>query len=400
MQKLYYENQYEKTFTAEIVNVIEKDKEFHIELDKTCFYPGYEGQPCDSGYIESIPVTKVYEDHGIVYHVGEKKPIKIHKVKCSIDWEKRYNNMQHHLGQHILSSCFIQLFNASTLKYSIGEEYCTIDVDKILDVSQIEEAEKLSNEIIFDNIPVEILYPSKSELKKLSINKALSKSGEQLRIVKIGDMELTPCCGLLPNSTIEAQLIKIKHREKCKDFTRLRFVCGKKAVLDSLSKDKSISKICKSLNCNKSNILDYVQNLTNDFNKIALENKDLKTKVADYEIQDMIKCSKKINNINIVKSIYTDSDLKYVTLLATKLTAFENVVAILAAKIEDRVYFIFMCSKNLKSLNMNLLLKDAITLIDGKGGGSSFSAQGCGKNTNNLDSALDYAIMKIEHSMN
>jgi len=161
MEKLYYEDQYKKDFTAEITEVIEKGNEFHIVLDKTYFYPEGGGQPSDTGLIENLPITMVYEKDGIIYHVSEKKPMKIHKVKCSIDFEKRFDNMQQHLGQHILSSAFSSLFNGNTIGFHLGKEHCTIDVDKILNVGQIEESEKLSNEIIFDNVSVEVLYPSK-----------------------------------------------------------------------------------------------------------------------------------------------------------------------------------------------------------------------------------------------
>ncbi|GIM27876.1 hypothetical protein CPJCM30710_05420 [Clostridium polyendosporum] len=400
MQKLYYENQYEKAFTAEIVNIIEKDKEFHIQLDKTYFYPEGGGQPSDTGYIESIPVTMVYENEGVIYHVASKKPIKIHRVKCSIDWDRRFDNMQQHLGQHILSSCFVELFNANTVGFHLGKDYCTIDVDKMLDITQIQEAENLSNNIILDNVPVEFLFPSKSELKKLPIKKTLPKTGEQIRIVKIGDIDVNPCCGLHPRSTIEVQLIKIRKWEKYKNTTRIEFLCGKRAISDSLSKYQFTSKICSTLKCSESDALAYIQKLTQDFNKIIAENRALKSEIADYEIQNMINESEKINNISIVKSIYTDSDLKYVNLLASKLTAFKNVIALFAVKSEDKAHLIFMCSKDLKDISMNSLLKDAITLIDGNGGGSSFSAQGGGKNTNNLDSAIDYAFMKVKNCLN
>src|SRR5690242_4759259 len=103
-QKLYYEDQYIKEFTAEIIEIIEKDTEFHIQLDKTAFFPGGGGQPCDIGTIEGSIISSVYEKNGNIYHVSNKKPIKIHKAKCKIDWAFRFDGMQQHLGQHILSS--------------------------------------------------------------------------------------------------------------------------------------------------------------------------------------------------------------------------------------------------------------------------------------------------------
>lgn len=399
MEKLYYEDQYKKDFTAEIIEVIEKGNEFHIVLDKTYFYPEGGGQPSDTGFIENLPIIMVYEKEGTIYHVSEKKPMKIHKVKCSIDFEKRFDNMQQHLGQHILSYAFSSLFNGNTVGFHLGKENCTIDVDKILTAEQIEEAEKLSNEIIFDNIVVEAFYPTKSELKKLPIKKSLPKTNEQIRLVKIGDVDLNPCCGTHPKSTLEVQLIKVRKFEKYKNSTRIEFLCGKRAVSYCFSREKFASKVCGTLRCSEDEVLVKIENLTQELNKLNAENRQLKSEIADYEIKTMIDNCESINNIKIVKSVYSDVDLRYVNLVASKLTAYENVIVLFAVKNENTANLIFMCSKSLKAISMNLLLKDAITLIDGKGGGSDFSAQGGGKNNNNLDSTLDYALMKVKNQI-
>jgi alanyl-tRNA synthetase len=399
MEKLYYENQYIKEFTAEILGIFEKGSEFHIELDKTYFYPEGGGQPCDTGYIEDIPVTMVYEENGIVYHVVTKKPIKIHRVKCSINWEDRIDNMQQHLGQHILSSAFIQLFNGNTSSFHLGNETCTIDIDKILSEEEVEEAERLANKIILDNIKVEFLLPTKSELKKLPLKKSLPKTDEQIRIVKIGELDYNPCCGLHFNSTIEVQLVKIRKWEKYKTSTRIEFVCGKRAVDYFIIRHKFASTICSTLKCNENEVLDRIEKLASDLNVANSENKVLKSQVADYEIKYMIENSEKVNNFNVVKTIYSNVDLKYANLIGNKLTSFDNVIALIAVKNGDTANLLFMCSKNIKEISMGSLLKDAITLIDGRGGGSDFSAQGGGKNNNNLESTLDYAFMKVKQAI-
>ncbi len=399
MEKLYYENQYEKDFVAEIIDIIEKDNEFHIELDKTYFYPEGGGQPSDIGFIENNPITMVYEQDGKVYHVSSKKPIKIHKVKCSINWDIRLDSMQQHLGQHILSAAFAELYNGNTSSFHLGRESCTIDIDKILTKDEISNAEALANKIITDNIKVEFLLPTKAELKKLPIRKTLPNTGNQIRIVKIGEIDYNPCCGIHPANTIEVQLVKIKKWEKYKNSTRIEFLCGKRAVDYFLLRDNFASSICSNLKCNETEVLTKIEKLVQDLNALTAENKALKSEVAEYEIQKMIENSEKVNGISIVKTVYSNSDLKYVNLIGTKLTSFENVIALLAVKNSETVNLIFMCSKNLKNISMNALLKDAISLIDGRGGGRDFSAQGGGKNNNNLDSTLDYAYMKVKQAI-
>lgn len=398
-QKLYYEDQYIREFTAEILNVIEKEGLFHIELNKTAFFPGGGGQPCDIGFIEDSKVSYVYEAAGTIYHVSNKKPIKIHKAKCKIDWDFRFDGMQQHLGQHLLSAAFLELFGANTVSFHLGKDICTTDIDKHLSDEELEKAEELVNRYIFDMRPVEFLTPSKSELKKLSLRRVPDIKEEELRVVRVMDTDTTACCGLHPKSTIEVQLLKIKGKEKAKGNLRIQYICGKRAAADALKTYKFSSKLCRSFNCNEEEVLIKINNMTSEYSSISAENKALKSQVADYEVQNIINSSETAANVRIVKNVFTNRDMKYVNLLASKLTSLENVVVLYGLKTDASANLIFMCSKDLKTINMNNLLKDAITLIDGKGGGSSFSAQGGGKSINNLESAVDYAFSKVKTSL-
>jgi alanyl-tRNA synthetase len=396
LEKLCYENPYQKDFTAEIINVTQNGKEYHIELDKTYFYPEGGGQPSDTGHINGAPVTYVYEKDEKIYHVVEVNPIKIHKVKCSIDFEKRYDYMKQHLGQHILSACIFDLYNSSTIGFHIGSDFATIDIDKVIEPSNIKSSEEKANKIVVESINIEVLYPSSSELKKLSLKKIPVKAGEKIRIVKIGDLDVNPCCGIHPSSTIEVQIIKVTKFEKYKNGLRIEFMCGERAVSDYILKHESIEKMSKLLRCNNATVLSEVQRLSGELNKALTEKRALKAEVAEYEVQNMLASAPKIGDIKVLKGIYDNVDLKYTNMLATKLVATPNVIVLFGVKCADKANILFMCSKDLNIISMNALLKDAITLIDGKGGGSAFSAQGGGKNNNNLDSALDYAHNKIK----
>lgn len=396
MEKLCYENPYQREFTAEVINVIEKENKYHVELDKTYFYPEGGGQPSDTGYINGASVTYVYEEDEKTYHVVEVKPLKIHRVKCSIDFEKRYDYMKQHLGQHILSACISDLFNATTIGFHLGTDSSSIDIDKAISSEDIKLAEKNANKIVLDNINIEVLYPTSSELKKLSLKKIPVKAGEKVRIVKIGDIDLNPCCGIHPSSTIEVQLIKITKFEKYKTGIRIEFMCGSRAVSDYVLKHEAIEKMSKLLSCNNATVLSEVERLSGELNKALTEKRALKAEVAEYEVQNMLTSAPKIEDIKVLKCIYDKIDLKYANILATKLVSTPKVIVLFGVKSEDKANLLFMCSKDLKIIAMDSLLKDAITLIDGKGGGSAFSAQGGGKNNNNLDSSLDYAYSKIK----
>ncbi len=397
MQKLYYDNPYLKEFTAEITAVIEKDNTFHIELNETCFYPEGGGQPSDAGFIEASPISYVYENEGHIYHVSSVKPHKIHRVKCTLDWQRRFDHMQQHLGQHILSACLSDLFSSHTIGFHLGEHYSTIDLDCQLNNEQLLQTESLANQMVFDRIPVEVLYPSKSELKKLSVKKSLPKMNDPLRLVKIGDLDLNPCCGTHPSSTLEVQGIKIIKHEKYKTGIRIYFVCGKRALQDYFAKDAFTSSLCMMLKCSKEDVLQKITKLTGDINKLSAENRNLKAEITSYESSHMLNAAEIIHSIRVIHKVYEKGDLKSLSLLAAKLTEHEKVIVLFGIQAEDTAHLIFMCSKELKKVHMGNLLKDAITLLDGKGGGSSFSAQGGGKSANNLSSSIDYAFMKVQH---
>lgn len=399
MEKIYYDNRYVKEFTAEIVDIKEVNGKFHVLLDKTAFFPGGGGQNCDLGFIDNHAVIDVYEKDDEVYQVVENKPIKIHKVKCVINWDRRTDGMHQHLAQHVLSGCFFNLFNANTFAIHLGSDVSTVDIYGILTEEQIRQAERLANKTIGDALPVDSFIPSKAELKKLNIRRALPNTKEDIRIVKIGDFDINACCGLHPASTQDLRIIKIKKFEKHKEGTRIEFLAGTRAVEDSFKKDEFQSSICKYLNCNENEAINGIKNLSENLKEANETNKSLNILLAKYQVKEFIDNASKIGNFTVIKQVFDGENLKYVSNLTSKLVETENTIALMAVKSEDKVNLIFACTKGIKEVKMNELLKDAISLIDGKGGGSPFQAQGAGKNNANLESALDYAYTKIQQSL-
>ena len=397
MEKLYYKDQYMKEFVAELEKVEERDGKFHVVLDKTAFFPGGGGQFCDLGIIENEPVLDVYEEDGIIYHVLNKKPIKLHKLKCYIDWERRRDGMDQHLGQHVLSGCFYKMFNANTVGFHMGKEICTVDIEGILQEERIREAEVAANLIIGDNLKVEFLVPDKKELKKMGLRRALPNTNEEIRVVKIEDLDINACCGVHPSSTLELRMIKIRRWEKHKGATRIEYVAGKRAVEDSFKKDRFTTSVCRYLNASEDEAINGIKNMNERLKEALDKNKKLSEEVAVYEVKTMIEDGEQIGSVSVVKKIYDNEDIKYVNKVISKIIENNNTIALMAVKNGERANLIFAASKDFKGISMNELLKDAITLIDGKGGGSTHQAQGGGKNNSNLEGALEYAINKIKN---
>lgn len=395
MNKLYYEDQYLKEFTAEIIGVIEKNNLYYVSLDKTAFFPGGGGQHCDLGYIDNHKVIDIVEENGEIYHVTQTKPIKIHRVNCKIDWDRRLDGMQQHLSQHVLSGCFFKLFNANTVSIHLGNEISTVDIQGYLDEESIRKAERMANEIIYQNIGVNFLTPSKKELKKLNLRRDLPNTNEQIRVVQIGDLDINACCGVHPSRTLDLQAIKIKRWEKHKGATRIEYLAGKRAIEDYFKKDDFRNQICKFLNCGEQDAINSVNKLSNELKACKDENRQIKIEISDYQIKDMIMSAENLGDISVITKIYESGDLKHISKIAEKIVLNDNMIVLLAVKNEEKANLIFAASKNINSISMNDLLKDAITLIDGRGGGSKFLAQGGGKNSSNLQGVIDYALRKV-----
>ena len=396
MEKLFYIDSYIKSFTAEIEEVKEMNNKYHVLLDKTAFFPGGGGQYCDLGTIDNICVEEVYEENDKIYHVLDKKINRIHKVKCEIDWDRREYGMQHHFGQHVISACFNNEYKAKTVGFHLGKDFATVDIEGFFKEDDIIKIESMCNEIIRDNIPVEFLNINKKEAKKLKIKDDLSKLSNDIRVVKFGDLDMNLCCGVHVKNTLDLRVIKIKKFEKYKKATRIEFLCGTKAIDEMLKRDNYLNKICKMLSSNEEGAYQGIENLNNKLNEVNKENRKLEEIISNYEIKEMIEEAEKSGSINIIIKTYENKNMNYINKIANKITETENNVGLFALINNDRLNLLFACSKNLEKIDMNILLKDSIKLVDGKGGGSKTLAQGGGKNNGNLGSLFDYAKIKIK----
>lgn len=394
-RKLFYEDQYIKEFTTNATEIKEKDGAYHVALDKTAFFPGGGGQFCDLGKIEDSEVTHVYEEDGVIYHIINKKLIKMQCLKCSIDWERRQDGMHQHLGQQVLSACFFKLFNANTLSFHLGNHLSTVDIVGHLDEEKIRIAEKYANMIIGENIKVRSFVPQEGELKNLNLRRDLPKTEAEIRVVKIGDLDISPCCGVHPSATQELRMVKIKRWEKRKEATRIEFLSGSRAIDDALMRDKVLTEVCNYLSSNELDLIKCVKNLNQQLKTTLDENKRISDEISDYEMKAMLESSEKIGDYLVIKHIYENGNVKYVSKLATKLAEQDNTIALMAVKNGEKATLIFAASKNIKGVSMRDLLKSTLPFIEGSGGGSAYLAQGAGK-SNNISDAMNHA-MKLKN---
>lgn len=379
MEKLYYENQYIREFNAKVIEAKEINDKFHIVLDKTAFFPGGGGQSCDLGYINDNEVLEVYEENNLIYHVL-KESFKINDtVFCKIDWNRREDGMHQHLGQHILSGCFFKLFNANTVSIHLGKEISTVDIIGELNEEMVRKAEVLANEVIHKGIEVSFLVPNEEELNVMNLRRDLPNTEEDIRVVKIGDLDINACCGVHPSKTSDLRMIKIKKFEKNKGNTRVEFLAGERAIKDSLLKDKVLREICNYLNSNEYEALNGIKNLKNSLEEVKSEKKILEEELLKKEEEDLIKEGKKLEKYIVIKKIFLNKSIDYATRLANKITEKDNFICLFAIKNKEKTNVILSASKNIDNINMGNILKENISIINGKGGGSKTLAQGLGE---------------------
>ena len=386
--KLYYENQYLKEFKAKVIEVVKKEGRYHVVLDKTAFFPGGGGQCSDTGVINNSIVLNVYEMDGRIYHVIMDNFNINDVVNCKIDWKRREDGMHQHLGQHILSGCFFKLFDANTVSIHLGSEISTVDIVGILDEEKIRKVEELANEVISKGMEVSFLVPKKEEVVNYNLRRDLPNTEEEIRIVKIGDLDINACCGVHPSKTSDLRMIKIKKFEKNKGNTRIEFLAGDRAIRDSLNKDKVLRDICKYLSSNDDEALNGIKNLKLSLEEVKLQKKKLEEELMEYEI------SKLIQSGSIIKKIFTNKSVDYITKLANKLSENNNIICLFAVKNNNKANIILAISKDINKINMGELFKKNASIINGKGGGSMYLAQGIGE-VENIERFLDCINNKI-----
>lgn len=394
-ERLYYVDQYIKEFNCNVVEMTKKDDKYEVVLDKTAFFPGGGGQSCDLGTVDNTNVIDVYEKDDKIIHVLDKEPTNLSNIKGKIDYNRRLDGMQQHLGQHVLSGCFYSLFGANTAGIHLGETISTIDIIGNITEDMIRKAEKRANEVIIENHKVNFKITNRKEAKKMGLRRELATSDQTIRVVEIEGLDINACCGVHPSCTIELQMIKLKGYEKHKGNTRIQFLAGQRAVNDYLKRDLLFENLCNELSAGEEEVFKSVNNLQENIKNLRDDNNRVKAELSKYLIDSLLSSAIMKGNTKIINKIFEKEDTKYLSKLTNSLTEEDNVVVLFASVNNNKVNLIFGCSKNLDNLNMGSILKDTISLLDGNGGGSKFIAQGGGKNNGNLENAIKYAINLI-----
>lgn len=259
-EKLFYRDSHMKEFTAAVIDCVESKNGYRIVLDRTAFFPEGGGQFGDTGWLNEVRVTDTHEKAGIIYH-ETKQPIAVGTaVKGKLDFEERFARMQQHTGEHILSGIVHSLYGYDNVGFHLGTDVTTLDFNGELTEEQVKEAERRANQAVFENIPVEVLYPSGEELAELEYRSKIDIEG-QIRIVSVPGYDICACCAPHVDMTGEIGLIKVLDCEKHRGGCRVTIVCGMRALSDYRQKQQSVTEVSVALSAKPDRIGEAVLRL-------------------------------------------------------------------------------------------------------------------------------------------
>jgi alanyl-tRNA synthetase len=380
-ERLYYHDSYVTEFQASVADA-SPDRQ-RIYLDRTVFYPTAGGQPFDTGTLGGINVTEVIDEDERIAHVLDA-PMHDLEVTGRIDWQRRFDHMQQHTGQHLLSAVLLEHFNAPTVSFHLGTESSTIDVTgSALDPKQLMAAEERANRIVFENRPVTMAFQHSSE--DLGLRKPTEREGV-VRIISIQDLDRSACGGTHVRATGEIGPILIRKLDRIRGNLRVEFVCGMRAVKRSRSDYDALSAIARAFSAPLDETpalvaaqMEKLQEADKTRRRITAELAQFKGRQLYAETQPGPDGIRRV--VRRVASISEDQRVE-----AQSFTAGERSVYLAMA--EDPPSVLLAASKD-SGVNAGERIKAVLTKAGGRGGGSPTVAQGSLPSSELLDTVAD-----------
>jgi len=381
-RRLYYDNAYEKEFEARVMHceVLPPDVKSGITgtvwgllLDRTAFYPTSGGQPHDLGKIGDANVLDVRDEGEEILHLVDRKPADPDVFGC-INWPRRFDHMQQHTGQHLLSAMLQERFGLPTVSFHLGGEVCTIDLrgpeptEKIL-----EGAERAANQIVFEDRPVNVRYGTADQLSQLGVRKGVDRPGI-LRAIEIEAADLQPCGGTHVKSTGQIGTILVRCRSKVRQDWRVEFVCGGRAERAARHDFQLLREAAEKLSCAPEDLAAAAARALAEREASFKNLRAAQQRLAEAEAGIALQAAKPgARGFRVVSRVFEGVPADYLGFFATAFAKTENAIALLATEEDGHVLFAQHPSAG---VDMNALLKQVLEKSGGKGGGTRDFARG------------------------
>jgi alanyl-tRNA synthetase len=396
-ERLYYTDAYLVEFDAVVRDVVQRNDRWKVTLDRTAFYPTSGGQPFDTGTIGEANVLDVFEqEDGTIGHLVDRQLETNSRVRGQVDWSRRFDHMQQHTGQHLLSAAFEREAGAKTVSFHLGTSASTIDLDKELPADQIARVEDAANGILWEDREVCVKFVTANEAAKLPLRKDPVREGE-LRIVEIKDYDLSACGGTHVNRTGAIGVIAIAGVERFKGGLRVEFVCGGRAVRTFRSLKNSVSGSVRLLSVLPDELPSAIEKLQAAGRSQQKSQEGLYERLAAHEAKSLAVSGENVGAVNVVAAAVSGWDANGLKKLASSIAVKPATVAVLITT-ESPVLIVVSRSQDL-ALDTGVLLKNLIDRFGGRGGGKGAMAQGgglTGEPRAILDAARDFVKSVVD----
>lgn len=398
-QKLYYTDAYKQDFTTKVIKQdYDKGGNLYVILNETAFYPTGGGQPHDTGTLNGIAVLGVEEvDEEIRHFIAEQ--LHTEEVEGKINWERRFDHMQQHAAQHILSAAFWDYFNIPTIGFHLGKETVTIDLEtENLHAETVEKAVQIANKIVFENHPILIKWMNLEEAKTLPLRKEPTMT-ENIRVVIIENFDYNGCGGTHPKRTGEVGPIQVLGWQRNKGSIRLTFIAGWRTLKLMGQQQQIMKNVSKQLNSSEADIPAKVAQLLTSQKENEKAMQTMTEKLLYTEANELLQQPTKIHAGILISKVFTNRSMQEIAKLSAIITEQqEHAITYFVIENEDKLQCILACGKTV-TLDMNTLLKEALPTIEGKGGGNKKIARGGGKAMMSGDEFLNQLISSLQSAV-
>ncbi len=387
-KRLYYDNAEMHEFDSVVEEVTPPSPEQSrpaVILRETAFYPTSGGQVHDTGWLtvngrERLRVAEVAdaEDGRIVHYLeAPAPPLAGAAVHGSIDPERRRDHMQQHTGQHVLSAAFIELYQMPTVSFHMGtsEAYCSIDL-AVPSVSpeQIVAAEKRANQIVFEDRPVRVRYVSRAEAERLGLRKLPPAERDELRLIEVADFDLSACGGTHVGSSGQIGSILLRKTEKVRQGTRVEFVCGIRAVRMARRDYSALTEAAALFSAQLWDVPEQIRKNAEESKLLRKQKDDALDQLAEVLALAALNAESETSGRKIIVRVFSDRDISFAKLFAQKVTRAGTPAIALVASTVDPPGLVFAQAGS--TADMGALLKQVLSSVGGRGGGSRDFAQG------------------------
>ena len=404
-QRLYRDDSYLKSFRARVLAAATAGGDLmQVELDRTAFYPTGGGQPHDTGRLGDRTVVDVQEmDDGRILHLVRATEAPAGEVEGAIDWSRRFDHMQQHSGQHILSRAFVSIAGAATRSFHLGADSCTIDIDLAEPRPDLlRAAERLANETIFGDTPVSVRTLPADEMPTLpratDIARELAlRPGDSIRIIQIGSFDESPCGGTHVARASEVGCVAVRSWERFKGGTRVTFLCGGRVVRE-VERLGGIADACVAgLSVKLDEVPAALQRIQEQSAVARRANRALSDQLATAEAAALDAAARTLGSCRVAVSLLGGRDPETVQRIAQKFTAIPGRVALLAGDGDGLVSLVFARSREgvPTSMDMGRLMSGVCASRQGRGGGRPELARGGGFPAPQAAAALEEAFQQL-----